>query len=211
MDEVHKSKFYKQLKKKGIDLADNEILAVYIYTVNDEFADIMQKGMKIPCKWKQTFYYFVRGILKIYDAEVFNKDRLPKRLYHGAFGQSKISVPFHILSPWNCTAKEDIAKNLAAPPDGTMFVLENCSVPLSEGKLIAAPISWISPNPEEEEWVILPFTVLKIGKSKTFSVEKECREITIKKYQTFNANLYGVDIFGKLADLQFVKSLHDKL
>ena len=208
MEEVRQGEFYLDLKKKGVELADNEILAVYIYTVNDEFADLMQKNFKIPCKWKQTFYYFVRGILKIYDAKVYKKpiDSLPKRLYHPIFGQSRLHSQFEILSTVNCTENEDGAKDLA-PPDGTMYVFENTSTMLSKGKLIAAPISWISNHPEEKEWVILPLRIFKIDQSKSFSVEKNCKEVTITKYQTFSATLYGVDLFGKLGDLEFVKKL----
>ena len=196
------------LKKKGIELDDNEILAVYIYTVNDEFADLMQKNFKIPCKWKQTFYYFVRGILKIYDAIIYKKptEHLPKRLYHPIFGQSRLDSQFEILSTVNCTENEDGAKDLA-PPDGTMYVFENTATMLSKGKLMGAPISWISNHPEEKEWVVLPLRIFKIDQSKSFSVEKNCKEVTITKYETFSATLYGVDIFGKLGDLEFVKQL----
>ena len=210
MEEVHKTKFYQNLLSKGVELADNEILAVYIYTVNNEFADLMQKNLKIPCKWKQTFYYFVRGILKIYDTVVYGKklNKLPKRLYHPIFGQSYVQAPFQILSTINCTENEDGAKDLA-PPDGTMYVFENVSSMLSKGQLIGAPIDWISHNPDEKEWVILPLRVLRIDSNKYFSSpqDKNCKEITITKYETFSAALYGVDIFGKLGTLKFVKDI----
>ena len=75
------------------------------------------------------------------------------------FGQSKLVSPFDILSTVNCTENET-GKDLA-PADGTMYVLR-MSTMLAKGKLIGAPISWISNDPEEKEWVILPLRIIKL-------------------------------------------------
>eukprot|EP00484_Ammonia_sp_Unknown_P030325 CAMPEP_0197034268 /NCGR_PEP_ID=MMETSP1384-20130603/12434_1 /TAXON_ID=29189 /ORGANISM="Ammonia sp." /LENGTH=425 /DNA_ID=CAMNT_0042464175 /DNA_START=24 /DNA_END=1301 /DNA_ORIENTATION=+ len=211
VDKVHQTEFYKEFSKSGIQLADNEILAIYIFTATQEFSRWMQHHMKIPCKWKQTFYYFVRGILKIYDVCVFRaeQNKLPKKLYHAMFGQPRISAPYKICHPINCTEKEQMAKEYG-PADGSMFVFENADVMMSKGQLIAAPIHWISPHPEEQEWIILPVDILAIGEEKTFSSENDIKEVAVTKYRTFSAALYGVNIFEKLGDLKFVQDMQRK-
>ncbi len=99
----------------------------------------MQKNIKLPCKWKQTFYYFVYK-------QPF--DKLPKHLYHPMFGQRKIETPF-LLSTINCTSDKKVALELASA-DSTMCVFANINILLSKGKLIAASIYWISADPSEQ-------------------------------------------------------------
>eukprot|EP01083_Nonionella_stella_P077170 210558_1 len=210
VEEVQNSAFYKKLKAKGIELAENEILAVYIYTVNHEFAYAMQNHIKIPCKWKQTFYYFVRGILKVYDAMVYNaqEDTLPKKLYHPSFGQPNITAPFQMLFPINCSGSKKQVDAIA-PPKGTMYRFEHASKALSKGKLIGAPIHWISPHPAEEEWVVLPLRVLDIKHTKD-TMGDNCVILEITEYQSFPINLYGVDVYNKLQHLTSVKDTQKK-
>ncbi len=90
-------------------------------------------------------------------------------------------------------------------------MFKNVASALSKGLLIAAPIHWMAPDPTEREWVILPLKVLEVNRgNQQFSASKNCKQITIKRYQTFDVTLYGVDIFRKLGDLQFVKDLLSK-
>ncbi|MCP4053194.1 MAG: hypothetical protein GY739_09010 [Mesoflavibacter sp.] len=68
-----------------------------------------------------------------------------------------------MLSTINCTSDKQQALELASADSiRTMYVFQNINISLSKGKLIAAPINWISPDPSEQEWVILPLKVLKM-------------------------------------------------
>eukprot|EP01084_Bolivina_argentea_P302324 521819_1 len=211
VDEVRSSPMYQDMSSKGIDLDDNEILAIYIYTSNDEFADLMQKHLKIPCKWKQTFYYFVRGVLKIYDCKVYGAptESLPSDLFHPVFlsfdVDQGVQCPLPLLTTINCTSSKEAAKDFA-PPDGSMFVIKNCAEALSKGELIAAPINWISPHPAEDEWVVLPCTFIECSKPHDYVHNAQLIEVT--KCKSISPQFLGVDIYTKLSNLQFIRDIN---
>eukprot|EP00484_Ammonia_sp_Unknown_P022791 CAMPEP_0197030102 /NCGR_PEP_ID=MMETSP1384-20130603/9407_1 /TAXON_ID=29189 /ORGANISM="Ammonia sp." /LENGTH=785 /DNA_ID=CAMNT_0042459385 /DNA_START=13 /DNA_END=2370 /DNA_ORIENTATION=+ len=213
VDQVRQSPTYQAMAAKGVHLDDNEILAIYIYCSNDEFADVMQKHLKVSCRWKQTFYYFVRGVLKIYDCKIYGEDvsKLPQNLYHPVFlsfdEEKGVTTPMRLLQSVNCTASTDIARDFA-PPDGSMFVIKDCAAALSQGDLIAAPIDWLSPHPNENEWVILPCTFFKCERPVKYVHNSQL--INVVEYKTINPVFFGVDIFTKLGFLTFINHLSQK-
>eukprot|EP00486_Rosalina_sp_Unknown_P006239 CAMPEP_0201574592 /NCGR_PEP_ID=MMETSP0190_2-20130828/19175_1 /ASSEMBLY_ACC=CAM_ASM_000263 /TAXON_ID=37353 /ORGANISM="Rosalina sp." /LENGTH=332 /DNA_ID=CAMNT_0048003035 /DNA_START=723 /DNA_END=1719 /DNA_ORIENTATION=- len=142
-----------------------------------------------------------------------SEEDLPSNLYHPvflSFDEEKNDElnGLRLLTTINCTSSKSAAQDFA-PPDGSMFVLKDCAKALSNGELIAAPIDWISPHPNENEWVILPCTFIKCDKPTKYVHNSQL--INVVEYKTINPAFFGVDVFTKLSTLQFIKdSAKDK-
>eukprot|EP00483_Globobulimina_turgida_P008371 UN08388 len=87
-----------------------------------------------------------------------------------------------------------------------MFVIRNCGKALSRGELIGAPIDWISPHPNENEWVLMPCTFIECVKP--IKYVHNSLLIDVERYETIKPTFFGVDIFTKLCNLQFVKDMN---
>ena len=161
---------FKQMKDKGYELTNDEIMAVYLYTAMDELSSKFRESHRFreTCKFKKLYENFARAVLKMY--KTFYDSNVPKTIYHGTSILMPLNEDKNGNYKWTFRTITSFTSNFRIAlgfgtnnndgPTVTLLKINDFDKKLKNGEIIGADIAWVSALKDEDEWAILPIQLI---------------------------------------------------
>lgn len=163
---VMHTKEYQTMKDHGQELTAEEIIAILVYTGADQISKSIRMSyfqQQRNCRWNHFNQHLISAVDKMHKILVQSKTlvELPSKLYYAmhnctdhGLNEKKEKKNGRYYDMISVTSSIAIASRFMIGNGSTIIIFHESNLMLHTSRFVAAPLYWISRNPNEEEWLL---------------------------------------------------------